>query len=787
MALSAFSRQTVFLCGVLSALCFVPPVFVWGQAPGASGFSNYQNTPVNSILDIYEQLSGKHLVRDANLSGVPPISINASGLTRAEMLKLVEATLLLNGIAIVPIDDQTVKIVTIGTNKNPRSEGVKLYANAADLPVNDEVVSYYMPLSYISAQEAQTIFTQDAPVHIYGAYVVAPSAQAVILTENVSVIRELIALKELIDVPPARVDTEFVQLNRADAQKVADLLTKLLNPQGAPAGGASPSGNVVVPAALGGLEPLRNEHNLLSGTVQIVPDLRSNRLLVITRPVNMPFLRQIIGELDRPDTFAVPARRELKYVLAEDILPALEAALAQGKDEEDQLEKDKTATSTTNPSQAQTASTTNPSSAGTSGSSSNVSSVTAPLQAPPQNNVPTVVTIGKTRILADNRSNSIIVFGSTDAVERVFSMIDELDRKPLQVYLATVIGELTLTKEVQFGIDLLQKYQHVGSVGAATGLVTPGTASTGSSIVPEPSGLLTSTGFPLTSGLTIYGAIGNTLDAYVRALQTTDRFKVISRPSVYTTNNKLAVIASGSQVPVPSNTTSGFTGSSTLATTSNITYEDVLLQLDIIPLINANHQVTLKIRQTNNTLGASQVISGNSIPTILTQEINTEVTIPDRSTIVIGGLISDNDTRDESGVPFLSDIPLLGYLFKDTDKKTERDELIIMIQPTVVETDADQVAVNEEEKQRTILGREAEEAASGIKTTTTITTTRTNASAGRNSDSKSIIEQSSEKNSDESLAPVAPNSVPAASTAAPDVGNGRMIKDNPPLISPTTP
>src|SRR5260221_9154244 len=241
------------------------------QDAGATGFSNYQNTKVDSILDIYEQLSGKHLIRDANLAGVPNVSINATGLSKAEMLKLIEATLLLNGVAIIPVDAQTVKVVTVGTNKQPRSEGVKLYANAADLPVDDEVVSYYMPLNYISPAEAQGIFTQNAPMHTYGAYVPAPSAQAVILTENSSVIRQLIALKELIDVPPAQVVSEFVQLNRADAEKVAELLNKLLDPKAGAAAGApqAAGGAAFVPASLGNKEPLSNEHNLISGSAQI--------------------------------------------------------------------------------------------------------------------------------------------------------------------------------------------------------------------------------------------------------------------------------------------------------------------------------------------------------------------------------------------------------------------------------------------------------------------------------------------------------------------------------------
>jgi len=690
-------------------------------APASGGDSlNYQNAPVGTILDLYEQLSGEHLIRDPSLNNAaqtPNISLNATGLTKAERLKFFEEALLFDGIAIVPIDDHTAKVVaTQAQQKNPRSEGVKLYANAADLPATDEIVSYYMTLNYITPQEAQTIFMDHAPIHTYGKYVPAPSAQAIVLTENVNVIRELIELKELIDVPPAKVTSKFVQLNGADAEKVADLLNKMLDPKSNPAAAGAappqPGGAAIVPAGFGNDAPLSNEHNLISGTAQIIPDTRSNRLLIITRPVNLPFLEQLISQLDQPDTFMIPQRRPLKYVLAEDILPALEAALAQGKDEEDQV-KNQSATNNGTTGKTGTTPTPTASSSGSSTSGSgSISAVTPQLEAPPENNVPTVVTIGNTKLMADNRSNSIIIFGSPDVSSRVFSMIDQLDRKPLQVYLGTVIGQLTVSEGQEFGIDILQKFQHVGQGGLASSLVTPGTTTTGSSAVPNPASLISSLGFPLPTGLTLYGAIGSTLDAYVRALESTNRFKMISTPSVYTTNNKLAVIASGQQIPVLSNIASSYgsgttDGTANLVSTGSVTYQDVLLQLDIIPLINANHDVTLKIRQTNNTLGGNNVINGNNVPTILTQEINTEVTVPDKSTVVIGGLISDQRTRDTSGVPWLSDIPVLGYLFKDTKKNKERDELIIMIQPSVVETDQDQIVVNDAEKKKTILGNES--------------------------------------------------------------------------------
>src|ERR1700683_4636540 len=184
-----FHRQFLLLLPMLAlngVSCI--PAAAQDTGPVAAGSSSYQNAPVNTILDLYEQLSGKHMIRDANLANGPPVSINVTGLSKEERLKRIQATLLLNGVSIVPVDDRNVKVITIGINKNPRSEGVKLYTHAADLPDNDEVVSYYMPLDYINPTEAAGIFTQVAPVHPgYGAYTPAPSAQAIVLTENTSV------------------------------------------------------------------------------------------------------------------------------------------------------------------------------------------------------------------------------------------------------------------------------------------------------------------------------------------------------------------------------------------------------------------------------------------------------------------------------------------------------------------------------------------------------------------------------------------------------------------------
>jgi type II secretory pathway component GspD/PulD (secretin) len=223
-------------------------------------------------------------------------------------------------------------------------------------------------------------------------------------------------------------------------------------------------------------------------------------------------------------------------------------------------------------------------------------------------------------------------------------------------------------------------------------------------------------GTPAISGLTIYGAIGDALSVFVRALDSRSNFKILARPAVYTANNKRAVISSGQRVPVPqstlSNLTTGTTGgiinnNSSTAVAATVGYEDVELRLEVIPLINSKDEVTLKIAQINDTLGANVNISGNQVPIVNSQRLTTTVTIPSGATVILGGLIQDKITKNNSGIPYLMDAPWLGNLFKYTTNNRERDELLVFIQPTVVNDDVQTLRASLKEERRTKIGSDA--------------------------------------------------------------------------------
>src|SRR5207342_417431 len=176
--------------------------------------------------------------------------------------------------------------------------------------------------------------------------------------------------------------------------------------------------------------------------------------------------------------------------------------------------------------------------------------VTEELSTEPIDTAPQAVIVGNTKLIADARANTIIVLGNRDVVVKVEKILDEMDVRAPQVALSTVIGELTLGNNKEFGVDYFSRYRGVvgtsrnsavpvlGPVAAASPAVTTG--------VLDPGGLVNFANVlqNLGAGTNVYVQIADGLSAIVHALDSTGNFKVISRPMVFTTNNKKAIIAS---------------------------------------------------------------------------------------------------------------------------------------------------------------------------------------------------------------------------------------------------
>ncbi|CAN5635228.1 type II secretion system secretin GspD [soil metagenome] len=690
----------------------------------------YPNSDVRDILRLYETLTGKKLVLDNTVQGKVDMFI-ARPVPRDEAINIIEMNLLLNQISLVPAGGDIVKV--IGQGKSPRTAGVPIISDEALIPQGDQVISFLFKLRFADPLELQQVLQQYlSPPQAYTSFLALPKSSAVLVTENSAVIRGLANIINQVDVPPAEVVSEFIKLERADASKVVEMLNEVFekgNQQAGQPGQPPPPAGVrnvrgvpqpvpqpILEADVGVLVGL-SEESIVVGKIKLAADVRTNRIHVITRPVNMPFVKRLIAEFDANVEFAKPVTRPLRYISAADVLPVLVQALTEPG--ANQVGGPEGGATNPNPgSQQQQALQRRPSSSastagdfGSTGSDGGLN-VSEELSTQAVDTTPKAVTIGNAKIIADQRSNSIIVLGNREVVVKVMKILNEMDVSSPQVALSTVIGELTLDNNEEFGVTYLQQFRKFqgrngGIGGGANNSVAP---------ILDPASLINFTQLATaaaTGGANVYLSTGFGLSAIVSALDSTGRFKTISRPTVFTSNNKKAIIASGQEIPVPVNTITNATGGGLINTglsqQSNIQFKKIALQLEVVPLINSEKEVSLDILQKLDNVAGFTRVDNNNIPTIATRYIKTTVSAPNCSTIVLGGLIQDDATYNKAGIPILSKIPVLGGLFRNTTKAKTRRELIVLMRPEVTLTRTDLKRLRGKHEQRTHIGPEIDE------------------------------------------------------------------------------
>ena len=683
----------------------------------------FPNNPVSDFLMVYERLKGVTLIKDASLlAGGANLSLTLNQpVSKAEAIRLIESTLLLNGYAFIAVDKNSVKVINTAGGKNPRSEGVFLFTNESELPEGEVVASYVMPLTHLSAADAVPIFEQFITLHPYGSLVPVPVANQVLITENSTLIRRLIDVRNLIDTPAPEKKSEFIALEQANADRVVELITTILEKreEGSGGGGAKAATGQPAQPNIPGLTGATGSSGVtigggksgFAGDIQLIADTRTNRILVIASPFDFAAIKALIEEFDIAVELTDPYEHSLNYVAATDMLQILGDMLQEEGDEggEGGAGGSQSTGRVTGGIGAGGAVTGG--AAGSSGSGGKKADV---LSEPGEEQAAESLIVGKTKLIADNRANSILVIGQPEAKDKVKALLTKLDKKPMQVYLATVIGQLQVSNDDEFAVNILQKYIGGSRTGAASvsggkpfisGTTTVyGTTTDGVPTQQDQSGVtpispaaatmaqMSQVAVGALPGMQIATFILGSIDLYINALTATTRFRIASRPAVFTANNKKATIYNGKKIAVPTSTVTTLGAGGSANTTSgsqqsNIQYQDVVLKIEVVPLINSEKEISLQIVQTNDTLSQSStnIGGGVSVPEINTQELNTTVIVPDRSTILLGGLVTQQDTKNVAGVPFLSTIPLMGNLFKSTSEITDRQELVVMIQPTVVQ------------------------------------------------------------------------------------------------------
>jgi type II secretory pathway component GspD/PulD (secretin) len=274
-----------------------------------------------------------------------------------------------------------------------------------------------------------------------------------------------------------------------------------------------------------------------------------------------------------------------------------------------------------------------------------------------------------TKIFPDEVTNSIIILATPEDYALILETLKKVDIVPRQVMIEVLIAEITLTDELTFGMEWALRSKGDTGFISASGTFSPTQSSSSSS---------TSTTSTSPAGFTFFG-IDTTglIRGYIQALSTQGKTNVLASPHIMAADNRDARIQIGSQVPIVTDV------QSTTVTTQTVQYKDTGVILKITPSINDSGLVSLKISQEVSDY-TFQPIGTNIFPVFTKREAETFMVALDGQTIVLGGLISESKKRSRSGIPFLSKIPVLGYLFGYTDDSAGRSEIIMLLRPRVV-------------------------------------------------------------------------------------------------------
>jgi general secretion pathway protein D len=357
---------------------------------------------------------------------------------------------------------------------------------------------------------------------------------------------------------------------------------------------------------------------------------------------------------------------------------------------------------------------------------------------------------------------------------------------PRQVLIEVLVAEITLTDDTRLGIDWALRTGKFGIASANTNFGSSG-ATVLPTAPPNNEGKFTSPQFgistpgnltqffgPVGAGLTAFTFASDKFLAMLNALSAENRVNIVSNPHVMTSENKKAVINVSTSVPIITGqqTSTVSTPGQTAGTTSTtittggvnqtVEYRDAGVVLTVTPRIGERGTVALDVKQEVNSVGAA--VPPTNSPSFIKREAETSVVLLNTQTLVLGGLIQDKLTKDNSGLPWLKNIPVLGYLFGLKENKIEKTELLLLITPRVVGTALDAARITDEMRRTTPELNEA---------------IRTAPRAPRSGPPTLELPMPGP-------APGAPQSMPAPATPAP-IGTAAPVSIEPPPPTPTVP
>ena len=521
--------------------------------------------------------------------------------------------------------------------------------------------------SMAGGQPIESGFLED--VHI------TPDARinALVVAANEKTMRLLEALiNELDTTSAAKAYVNVFSLKKADATTTVNLIRQLFSGSttGATGAGGFPAAGGGGAAATTGSRPLLTLTNTVSDgatliDLRLTADPRTNTIIVAGSRNDLDTINAIIARLEDAD--APQLRTEvykLRSAAAADVATAITSFISQQ----------------------------------TTLVNSQYQSVNQTIQR-------------TTVVVAEPVSNTLLITASPQLFEQIAAIIAKVDAPPPQVVVQVLIAEVQLSNNEEFGIEVGIQSPVLfarSSTGGAPG--TPGFNFNTTAALPNTTqAQQTTVGFQGLGNLGVgrasnngggfvFSAASDTVSVLIRALKQQGRIDVMSRPQLTLTDNQTGFFQVGSQFPRITSTTLAGTGTSQ----QSIEYVDIGIVLRITPRISPDGKVLMRVEPQISSANPTQVALGGTTTAspIDIQTVQTTVLATDGETVVLGGLIQKNDVKNENKIPLLGDIPWLGAAFRYRTQQQTRRELIFIMTPHIIRSDADMAKIVAEEAKR---------------------------------------------------------------------------------------
>ena len=598
-----------------------------GEEPLPEGMIDFRGADLNQVLEIYSRLVNRTLLRPATLPA-PTIVLTTQGqLTMREGIQALEAVLALNGITMVNVGDKFVKVVA---EAQSGSAAAPFNTNSASqLPDLGQYVTHVVQLKYAKPSELVPVLTPFSKIP--NGILPLDANQIVILRDYAENVKRMLEMVNQIDVAvPSEFVQEVIPIKYAQASDIASALNSLSAGGG---GGVTVGGG----GAAGGSRGTRSTMSR-GGTMGGMGGTMGGMGGMMGGGYGGGYGGGGYGQpgMFQQSTSITPQ--------AGSITPQAGPAQAAGGSFTQKLQNIINRASSTTPGEIQV--------------------------------------IGQTKIIADERTNSLLIFASRDDMKKIKDIVSKLDIVLAQVLIESAIISVSISGSRDLGFSYLQHPQNVGS-WTGVGALNNKTFQTPQNYLLNANGVTNAAGV-IPGGFSYLMSFGQDLDVAVAAAASDTRARILQRPRIQTSHNEPASIFVGESRPYP---TSSYYGGGAYGGYASINQLEIGVSLDVTPLINPDGLVVMDIHQKIDSFEGNVTIQGvGDVPITSEKEAQAKVSVRDHDTIILGGLIETDKNKNKSGVPFLMDVPMLGYLFRSSHVDESRQELIVLIRPTVLPT-----------------------------------------------------------------------------------------------------